>query len=70
MRSYSESIKILHPIYDSLICFKSVKSQEIDYKKEVKVLQFVTHYLKCECVNLNLGLLEKKETQKILKIER
>ncbi len=30
--NYSESIKILHPIYDSLICFKSVKSQEIDYK--------------------------------------
>ncbi|CEG11731.1 hypothetical protein MSIBF_A1660017 [groundwater metagenome] len=28
---YSEPINILHPIYDSLICFNSVKSQQIDY---------------------------------------
>ncbi len=28
---YSESINILHQIYDSLICFNSVKGQQIDY---------------------------------------
>jgi len=43
--------------------------KEILIKKGVKVLQFVTHYPKFECVNLNLCL-EKKETQKILKIEK
>ncbi len=54
MRSYSESIKILHPIYDSLICFKSVKSQEIDYNnirflfltgcKETKIFRPLIYY--------------------------
>ncbi len=32
---YSESINILHPIYDSLICFNSVKSQQIEYKMTI-----------------------------------
>ncbi len=39
-------------------------TKEILIKKGVKVLQFVTHYPKCGCVNLNLGHLEKNETQK------
>ncbi len=64
---YPESYEIMtdKERYEKFI--KDVK--EILIKKGVKVLQLVTHYPKFECVNLNLCL-EKKETQKILKIEK